>query len=987
MKVSTTQPFQIVYSIFEHEYLGYLFESFVVQVNSKGELTFQNQNISSQNAHEFSKGLDDTDYELILLIEKIQQEYIIKKFYNKRVKVSDFFLKVYHKQKGNKILQEAIQDHLERQMQQIIHLLQKDKMIFVMARDGNPTWRRIRLADEPASVLFHFWRNEDNTHYFPTIKYKGEKLNYRPKERPEGHLAFVLCNEPAWMVLDDTLYHFSKGVDGNKFKPFIKKNFISIPKKIEATYYRKFIAPLVGSYDVHAEGFDIRSSSASPQAILSFSEHKIADPRANLFQPGLEVVDESQIKFDLHFQYDNFLLRALDEEDYVSDKYRTKVELEELEGNYVFHRIRRNLSYEQSVLEQVQKLGLNFKNGYGFLPKGRAFKWISTQAKDLQKADIALNQKNKGNKRYFIGRAEINLEIRENKDWFDIYANIRFGDFEIPFIQLRKLILQKKTEFTLPNGEIAVIPDIWIEQYAELFAFSENKNGDTPKLKKYHLTLVEDLRNGNYAQVTLDRKLKRFQSFEKIEEYPVPQAFHGELRSYQKAGYNWLRFLNQYRFGGCLADDMGLGKTVQTLALLQSEKEKQNKKPSLLIIPTSLIYNWEIEANKFTPELQVFTYVGTNRDKNIQYFDKYDIIITSYGIIRIDIDIIKEYFFNYVILDESQAIKNPTSNISQAVKQLKSFNRLILTGTPLENTTLDLWSQMSFINPGLLGTSTFFKNEFLNPIEKRNDGEKLQKLSRIIRPFILRRLKSQVALDLPAKVENIQYCLMTKAQEKAYEKVKSQYRNEIIRQIEKEGVARSQFLLLQGLTKLRQIANHPYMVDETYEADSGKQEDIQYKLEGVISEDHKVLIFSQFVKHLDLLRKFLDQKGWQYAYLDGSTKDRQSQVEHFQEDKNIKIFLISLKAGGVGLNLTAAEYVFLIDPWWNPAIEAQAIDRAHRIGQKNKVFTYKFITKNSVEEKILALQKDKQKLASEIITTEESFVKSLTKEDVLGLLE
>ena len=300
---------------------------------------------------------------------------------------------------------------------------------------------------------------------------------------------------------------------------------------------------------------------------------------------------------------------------------------------------------------------------------------------------------------------------------------------------------------------------------------------------------------------------------------------------------------------------------------------------------------------------------------------------------------------------------------------------------------MDLWSQMSFLNPGLLGGKSFFRSKFQVPIEKKSDESKTRKLFGIIKPFILRRNKSQVATDLPAKIESVRYCTMSPEQEEAYEKVKSQFRNEIMDKIETGGMGKSQFMILQGLTKLRQIANHPYMADPEYDGDSGKLEDISYMLENALDKNHKVLVFSQYVKHLKIVVKYLEDQNIPFAYLDGSTKDRQKEVERFQNDPDLKVFLISLKAGGLGLNLTQAEYVFLLDPWWNPAIEAQAIDRAHRIGQKNTVFTYRFITKNSVEEKILVLQENKKKLAQELITTEESFVKSLSKEDIASILE
>jgi SNF2 family DNA or RNA helicase len=432
---------------------------------------------------------------------------------------------------------------------------------------------------------------------------------------------------------------------------------------------------------------------------------------------------------------------------------------------------------------------------------------------------------------------------------------------------------------------------------------------------------------------------------------------------------------------------MGLGKTVQTLALLASEKEKNPTFTSLLVMPTSLIYNWELEAKKFTPELKILVYSGSQRIKDPWRFGEYDLVLTSYGITRLDIDVLKEFFFNYIILDESQAIKNPSSNISAAVMQLKSKQKLILTGTPVENGAMDLWSQMNFINPGLLGNQTSFKKQFLLPIEKQEDKDKAIKLNAMIKPFILRRLKSQVATDLPEKIINVKYSDMTAAQEEVYEEVKNYYREKIISDIQSTGRNNQQFTLLRGLTQLRQIANHPKLVRDDYEGDSGKLEDVTYMLQSTISEGHKVLVFSQFVRHLAIVKEYLEKEGIPYAYLDGATKDRQAQVEKFQEQEEIKVFLISLKAGGVGLNLTKAEYVFLLDPWWNPAVEAQAIDRAHRIGQQNKVIIYKFISRGSVEEKIMALQSRKLALAGELINAEESFMKSLGQDDITALLD
>ncbi|MEP2773278.1 MAG: DEAD/DEAH box helicase [Fulvivirga sp.] len=974
MKVSAAQPFQIIYSLYQHEYLGYLFESFVVHLDDKGKLTLQHQNISSKNAREFASRLDETDYALIDTIDEMQQDAVIKKFNNgKIVKPEDYFPKIYDTHKGNDLLQQEIESYLERRRAKILERL-KGKMVFEMGNDGEPAWRQIEVMQEKATILFHFRRNEDNTHYFPTIKHNGVKLDFQYKG------AYIICRNPAWMVLAGKLYSFKKDVDGKKLMPFLNKKFIVIPRNVEETYYNKFVAPLVASFDVYAKGFEINSEHYDPKPILTLSELQTAGGNMSLFDGnGQANSEDEKILFELSFKYGPFQFKA----DNIGP---VSVSVEKQGNDYTFHRVKRKLADERETINYLVESGLPLKGSRIAIPKTKAFSWLDAERNTLESKGFKIDQRGKSDKKYFIGEYKISIEVRENIDWFDINAVIQFGEYTISFKELRKMILKKKHELELPNGEIAVIPESWISEYSELFAFSEEDQDGDPKLKKHHLALVKDLETGNLASVSMSNKLEKLRGFDKMDEFELPKNFKGDLRPYQKAGYDWMQFLRSYKFGGCLADDMGLGKTVQTLALLQAQKEQGMEGTTLLIMPTSLVYNWEMEAKRFTPKLKVFTYTGTNREKKPEKFSKYDIVITSYGIIRLDIDLLETFYFNYVILDESQAIKNPGSNIAKAVRKLRSRSRLILTGTPLENSTMDLWSQMNFINPGLLGTQSFFKNEFLNPIEKKQDESKIKKLNSIVKPFILRRHKSQVAKDLPEKVENVQYCEMTPDQEKEYEEVKSLYRNKILENIEAKGLNKSQLLLLQGLTKLRQIANHPKMVDIDYTGDSGKLDDIKAMLENAVQEDHKVLIFSQFVKHLKIISDYLNEEGVDFAYLDGSTKDRKEQVERFQNESKLKVFLISLKAGGLGLNLTQADYVFILDPWWNPAIEAQAVDRAHRIGQENKVFTYKFITRNSVEEKILALQAHKKKLASDLINTEESFVKSLSKEDIESLL-
>lgn len=981
MKVSTSRPFQIIYSIFQHEFLGYLIESFVVQKDQNGKLTLQNQNISSANAAEFSFGLDNNDYKLIGLIDSIQQEVILRKFNNTHLKPADFFFKIYKSENPDKDLQTQISDYLEEKKAKIFELM-AGKMLFEMGSDGEPTWKKIEVLEERASILFHFIRNEEDTHYFPTIKHHGVKIEFQYRG------AYLPSKKQAWLIVDNKLYGFDQEIDGNKILPFLNKKYISIPKKIEGTYYSKFVAPLIGSFNVNAKGFNIIDTDFLPVPVFRFyhleNKEEMVYADNEDFEGKAEEENES-ISFELFFRYGDFKFRSEQIQD-------VSVSVEKEKESYIFYKIPRKLNQEKKYISLLKNLGIDLRAGQLFLPKLKAFDWINQNKQSLEDIGFEIEQKKVEEKKFYIGKSSISIEIKENIDWFDIYAIIKFGEYEIPFNELRRIVLLKGNEITLPNGEIAVIPESWLIEYSELFAFTEegrsnNGSGVPMKLKKHHLALVRDLEMGELARVSMDRKLEHLQNFKEIEQTPIPRNFTGTLRPYQESGFNWLNFLNKFKFGGCLADDMGLGKTVQTLALLQAQKEKDINHASLLIMPTSLIYNWELESQKFTPDLKILIYTGTNRDKNIENFKDYDLVFTSYGIARLDIDLLSKFYFNYVILDESQAIKNPNSNISKAVRKLKSKYRLILTGTPLENSTMDLWSQMTFLNPGLIGTQSFFKNEYLNPIEKKKDETKTKKLNSIIKPFILRRHKSQVATELPKKVESIKYSAMTTDQEAQYEEAKSFYRNKILDEIEKNGIKKSHFILLQGLTKLRQIANHPKMVDETYKGDSGKLEDVTSMILNALSEQHKILIFSQFVKHLSILTDYLNRHHIKYAYLDGSTKDRESQVRSFQEDERISIFLISLKAGGLGLNLTKADYVFLLDPWWNPAVEQQAIDRAHRIGQENRVFTYKFISKNTVEEKIIALQKHKLKLASDLITTEESFFKDLSPDDIKALLE
>ena len=964
LRVDSNKPCKIVYAICRHEYLGYLIEPHVVQLNANGNFSLTYQRLFSNTAKEFTAILDDTDLKLIKLFEETEQAHLIKRFHKKPIRPIEYFGTIF-----NEELLDIFRVRIEKKTIEALAMMH-DRAIFLMGKEGWPVERQLQIASEPASVLFHFRKSEAETRYFPTIKYQGMRIEFMFKD------AVLICNQPAWLLLEDTLYYFSENLEGKKLQPFLNKRFISIPKSSEKAYFEKFVAPLIEKHSVYAEGFEIRNEKFEAIPILK-----------------VLYVDNGLSQLQLYYRYGSFIFPA------GSDR-KVSVRTEKQGDQYIFHRVKRSLIWEKNKEETLKKLGLKaggsmfnilqVENPEGNEPESAAFdviNWLNEHHDTLQEQGFTFEQA-EGGKRFVLGTSKIDLQISENNDWFDINAIVHFGPFQIPFIQLKNHILNKIREFKLPSGEIAVIPEKWFAQFSNLLQFTDG--GDHLKLKRYHVGLIHDFYDSELAGVTMNRKLQKLGGFEEMEELDAPVNFNGELRPYQKAGYDWFHFLRQYNFGGCLADDMGLGKTVQALALLQKVKEEGlsngHQPTSLIVMPTSLIYNWQNEAQKFAPQLRIMVHTGGLRTKDAAAFSGYDVIISTYGVTRVDAELLKSNYFHYIILDESQNIKNPASKSFRAVKMLKSKHKLILSGTPVENSVNDLWTQMSFINPGLLGNQHFFQSEFVIPIEKKKDEEKARKLQAMIKPFILRRTKSQVAKELPPKTENLFYCQMTEEQGEYYEKVKSEYRNELLMGLEEGTFSKSPVQVLQGLTKLRQIANHPRMIDQGYEGDSGKFESVIHTLESVLSRGHKVLIFSQFVKQLDIYRKHFNKENIAFSYLDGSTTNRGEVVKEFQENEDIKLFLISIKAGGVGLNLTQADYVFILDPWWNPAVEQQAIDRTHRIGQTKNVFIYKFITKNTVEEKILALQGRKQQVAESLITTEESFVKSLTANDIREIL-
>jgi SNF2 family DNA or RNA helicase len=461
-----------------------------------------------------------------------------------------------------------------------------------------------------------------------------------------------------------------------------------------------------------------------------------------------------------------------------------------------------------------------------------------------------------------------------------------------------------------------------------------------------------------------------------------PSGFQGTLRHYQREGLGWLSFLERMGLGGCLADDMGLGKTIQVLAMLVRRRQARadagiDHRPSLVVVPKSLVFNWIDEASRFAPALRVLNHTGNTRGESPTAVTDHDIVLTTYGTLRRDIVRHREVEFDYVVLDEAQSIKNAGSQAAKACRLLRARHRLALTGTPVENHIGELWSIFEFLNPGQLGSASRLKR-FLSGGQGTGAAEVV---ARAVKPFLLRRTKAQVLS------EQTIFCELGESQRKAYDELREHYRLELSGRIGRMGIGRARFAVLEALLRLRQTACHPGLVDPSRVDEPGaKLETLLEQLGEVIDEGHKVLVFSQFTSFLAILRRHLDARGQTYEYLDGKTTDRQARVMRFQEDPDCRLFLVSLKAGGQGLNLTAADYIYILDPWWNPAVEAQAVDRAHRIGQTRRVFAYRLIARDTVEEKILALQDRKRELADSIVRADENMITSLSADDVELLL-
>ncbi|RFM30260.1 DEAD/DEAH box helicase [Deminuibacter soli] len=763
----------------------------------------------------------------------------------------------------------------------------------------------------------------------------------------------------------DVFYGWQKPEDVMLIEKFMPTGTLTIPADQWQTQLQQFLVPLSKDYQVtfnNVQKEELRDQKPEAKILLKEKGDYL------LFQPV--------------FSYKGYDVRPGDKD---------KIIIPAADRLLV---INRNLELEKNILSGIENLHSNFikpEEGSTLALKGSDVlknNWFFLFVDAARELNIPVyGFEALKNFRFNTAKPSTKIYISSHTDWFDAKVDIHFGEQKVTVADVKKALANKQQYVQLQDGTLGILPEEWIKKYSLLFRVGDGK-AENMKLSKYHFSVIEELyeqRDEEELVFQLEAKYERLRENHQIEAVEAPAHLMPILRPYQVSGFQWLNYLFEVQWGGILADDMGLGKTIQALSFLHHIRHTNGSLRALVVCPTTLMYNWENEIKKFTPTLTYYIHHGGTRIKEGLLDRQTDVIITTYGTLRSDIKQFVEIAFDYVVLDESQAIKNPGSKVAKAAGLIRAKNRLCLSGTPLQNNTFDIYAQMNFLNPGMLGSMEFFKQEFAIPIDKFGEKEQKEHLRKLLFPFILRRTKEQVAKDLPAKSEMILFCEMGDEQRTIYDAYRNDFRDKILGVVDAQGVQKSQLTILQGLMKLRQICDSPAIMKE-----EDKYPNVSVKLDELGREitenigNHKALVFSQFLGMLALIREKLEELGVDYEYFDGSTSapDREKAIQRFQHDDNCRVFLISLKAGGVGLNLTAADYVYIVDPWWNPAVEQQAIDRTHRIGQTKNIFAYRMICKDTVEDKILQLQEKKKALAADLITDDSGFVKSLTREDI-----
>jgi SNF2 family DNA or RNA helicase len=774
---------------------------------------------------------------------------------------------------------------------------------------------------------------------------------------------YLIDNPDFLRVIDFFKKHYDKMlIHKSKFDDFYETILSKLEEKVKINY--SYLKPAT-KIQIEEKGYDLENEQL---IYLSESEDFV------LITPVM--------------RYSNTEIPILSRKQIIAkDKYGNTFTLrrnEEEELQFISNIVKQHPFFEEQVSEEM-KLDCFYMHRKYFLD----MEWFLDAFEAWRSKGITIMGFNKlNNNNLSQYKVDISIKVISGIDWFETVAKVEYNGEAISLKHLHKSIRNKSKFIKLDDGTMGILPDEWVEKFNSYFNAGEIVD-ESIHTHKVNYNMIAELYEEQLFDESVKDQLaiyrKKLSGPDNITPVKIPESLNAELRAYQYDGVNWLNFLDDFNFGACLADDMGLGKTIQIIAFILTQREKSAHNTNLVVVPASLIFNWQAEVAKFAPSIKIRTIYGADRLKDVHEFDQYEIVLTSYGTLLADIRFLKAYRFNYVFLDESQNIKNPDSQRYKVVRLLQSRNKVVLTGTPIENNTFDLYGQLSFACPGLLGSKQQFKELYSVPIDQFKETRRAKELQQRISPFILRRTKEQVAKELPDKTEMVIYCEMGKEQREVYEAAVQEVKDYIEGTAEDE-LKKSSMHILQGITRLRQICNSAELLkdDKFYGNASSKMETLLEQIE-TKAPNHKILVFSQFVGMLDLIRAALHERGIAHEYLTGQTRNRAGVVASFQDNPEVRVFLISLKAGGVGLNLTRADYVYIVDPWWNPAVENQAIDRTYRIGQEKNVVAVRLICPDTIEEKIMKLQDTKKDLAGDLIKTETSIYKTLSKKDLLGL--
>lgn len=915
---------------------------------------------------EFEK-LDENIKKLLLISENLKTETIFKKYsknINSAKSIDDLL-------KDSKIAF-GIKQFINTNLDQFLSIIAENHFPLALNLGNKKEFYNYRIStNNPVLKPKLQFDKTDNGISYSLLLQENETIY-----QPLNHKIELIFDTPSWVILDRKLYKVD-ALNSNKLKPFLTKKTIEIPSKIVPEYFEKFIKDIIKKVDIEATGFEVILKNEVKKCYIT-AEHDFL---------------KNKFYLNLIFDYDGYNF-----DNQKDKKTHSEIDLTNLENIKV-------IQYKRSLLEKnyenkLTEIGFQ-KTENGLFKHQENLKsdvyenidWLINNKSVLEKLGFSLEKLKLEGKKLITEIATIQQTNDLKNDWFDVKITVVCGDFQFNFTDIITNIKNENRVYHLSNDSVFIIPITWFTTYSAFVKLAKNESG-LLKLPKSNFAVLEKSTDLKFTENEVSKK-----------EYSPSNLLKATLRPYQIEGVKWLLEHFNNGLGACLADDMGLGKTLQTLATLVAVQERLTNQKSeniqtdlfnnqivsqkeylktLIILPSSLVFNWYNETRKFTPHFNKIQYIGKDRKLLSKKLDRYDIVFTSYAIASRDISIFEKFNFRYIILDESQYIKNKNSKAFKAINQIQAENKISLSGTPIENSLDDLWSQMQFINPNILGSFNFFNENFKIPIQKKQDETALLELKSIINPFILRRTKEQVLKDLPKLTEQVFYCEMESEQAELYEEEKSKARNYLLNNAN-ESIGKIN--IINALMRLRQISNHPKMIDKNSTLDSGKFISVTNYLDTLVKSNLKTIIFSSFVTNLDLYKSWCQDNKVDFCELSGETslKDREIAVNKFQNDEKPLLFFISLKAGGVGLNITKASFVLFLDPWWNPFAEKQAIGRAHRIGQENKVTAVRFITKNTVEEKILMLQENKKLLSDSLL--DENFISNEIEENLSYILD